>query len=250
MQEITAQEEEYAFPYHYVAQFQDGRFRQHFVDTWGINYALTIEYILSRVRALQPAAIIDIGCGDGRLTRELSLGTAVGSVTGVDFSARAIRLAQAMNADRPEIAFLATDITQPHALGSFDLGVLMEVFEHIPPADCDAFLAGVRRLLKPGGTLLLTVPHANKPLEYKHFQHFTIDGLRRYLEPGFQIREVMPFEKRALSRDLLDGLLCNRLFVLNEPRLLAAIYRFHRRRLFACRDEGECQRLYVEARVR
>jgi 2-polyprenyl-3-methyl-5-hydroxy-6-metoxy-1,4-benzoquinol methylase len=68
-----------------------------------------------------------------------------------------------MNADRPEIAFLATDITQPHALGSFDLGVLMEVFEHIPPADCEAFLAGVRRLLKPGGTLLLTVPHANKP---------------------------------------------------------------------------------------
>ncbi|HPB74177.1 MAG TPA: methyltransferase domain-containing protein [Chromatiaceae bacterium] len=249
MHEITAQEEEYAFPYHYVAQFQNGHFRQHFVDTWGINYALTIEFILSRVRALRPGSVIDIGCGDGRLTRELSLGTGVGSITGVDFSARAIKLAQAMNADHPEITFLATDITQPHTCGPFDLGVLMEVFEHIPPADCEGFLAGVRRLLKPGSTLLLTVPHANNPLEYKHFQHFTSKSLLRYLETGFQIQEVMPFEKRAFSREFLEGLLCNRLFVLNEPRLLAAIYRFHRRRLFHCHSEDECQRLFVEARV-
>ena len=73
----------------------------------------TIEFMIQRVNQIRPFSIIDVGCGDGRLTRELYLGCKAGSVLGLDYSTRAIRLAGAMNADCPEIEFLAVDITDP-----------------------------------------------------------------------------------------------------------------------------------------
>jgi len=112
-QEILFQEDEYLFPYHYVTEFQNGRFRQHFVDTWGINYALTLDFIVDKVLRISPTSLVDIGCGDGRLTRELSLHAAISKLYGVDYSQRAIGLAKAMNSDRPQIIFTANGYYHP-----------------------------------------------------------------------------------------------------------------------------------------
>lgn len=250
---VGAQEEEYRFPYHYVAQMRANGFTGHFVDGWGINYISTIEFILSEVSHLKAASIVDIGCGDGRLTRELALRSGVPRCVGVDYSARAIALAQAMNQDVPgeRLKYVAADITTGDAqLGTFDVAVLMEVFEHIPPAAAHDFLGGVRKLMHPGSRLLLTVPHRNKPVEYKHFQHFDAASIRAYLEPHFDVLRIVPFEKRSVARTLLTSLLSNRFFVLNHRRALSLIYDYYARHLFQCESETECQRLYVEARIR
>lgn len=245
--EAAMQDDEYAFPYHYVTRIPPDRFAQHFVDTWGINYAATIEFILQRIAAHAVGSLVDIGCGDGRLTREIALHCAISKVSGVDYSRRAITLAKAMNQDLPQITFECADITAGHVLEPFDAAVLMEVFEHIPLARTAEFMAGVRRLLRNGGRLYLTVPHANKPVEYKHFQHFTVKSLLACLEPHFHIAEVVPFERRGLSRKVMRALLCNPLFVLNNRTLLDLIYRWYRTYLFNCASEESCQRLYVEA---
>jgi 2-polyprenyl-3-methyl-5-hydroxy-6-metoxy-1,4-benzoquinol methylase len=246
-EQALAQENEYAFPYHYVTEFHNDRFRQHFVDTWGINYALTIELMIDRVNRLDPSSVVDIGCGDGRLTRELDVHTTVDRVVGVDYSQRAIQLANAMNQDRPGLEFFASDIAGSLALGSFEAAVLMEVFEHIPIDQAALFMQSVRGLLKPGAKLLLTVPHSNKPIEYKHYQHFTAKSLLKYVEPFFKIDEIIPFEKRGWRRRALDKALCNRWFILNNARLLKAIYRYHKSRLFYCKSENDCQRLFLQA---
>lgn len=243
---IGLQEEEYSFPYHYITKFGEV-FSQHLVDSWGINYAITLDFILRRVREKNPAEVVDIGCGDGRLTRELSFTGSIKRLLGIDFSRKAIGLARAMNADRAEIEFRALDITQTMEIPPFDLCVLMEVFEHIPLDECEKFMGGVRASLKTGGSLLITVPHANKPLEYKHYQHFTVASLVRYLEQGFWVERVVPFERQAFSRRILDRLLCNRWFVLNNQRALNLIYAYHKKHLFSCNGEKDCQRLYVEA---
>jgi 2-polyprenyl-3-methyl-5-hydroxy-6-metoxy-1,4-benzoquinol methylase len=245
--EQDLQENEYSFPYHYVTEFHDNWFRQHFVDTWGINYALTLEFMIERLNKIAPSSVIDIGCGDGRLTRELDIHATADRVVGVDYSKRAVQLARAMNQDRPDLEFFALDITAPHALESFDAAVLMEVFEHIPIDQAANFMQSVRGLLKPGAKLMITVPHSNKPLEYKHFQHFTSESLVRYLEPHFRVDEIIPFEKKSWSRRILDKLLCNQWFVLNNLRLLRVIYRSHKSQLFYCKSESDCQRLFIQA---
>lgn len=244
--EQDAQDNEYAFPYHYVAQYKTG-FSHCFLDTWSINYVSTIEYLLEKVKTEDPDRIVDIGCGDGRFSRELSLAYPEATVVGIDYSKRAIRLASAMNPDVPNLEFLSLDITEHAHLEPFDVAVLMEVFEHIPLEGADRFLAGVRQLLSDKGVLLLTVPHKNKPLEYKHFQHFSVETISDYLRPHFTIVEVVPFERIARMRWLISRLLSNRIFILRNPYALRAIYRWYKANLFFCNTEDTCQRLFVRA---
>ncbi len=78
----------------------------------------------------------------------------------------------------------------------------------------------------------------------------TVASITACLEQDFEIVEVLPFERRGALRKLLDTALCNRLFVLNNQRLLEALYRLHRRHLFECDSEADCQRLYVQAVAR
>lgn len=243
------QDDEYWFPYHYVAQFK-GTFQQCFLDSWSINYVSTIEFLLEKIRAQPPSRIVDIGCGDGRFSREMALAAVDSSVVGIDYSQRAITLASAMNPEVPNLQFKRLDITQQSELAPFDVAILMEVFEHLPLEHAEAFLRSVRGLLKPGGTLLLTVPHSNKPLEYKHFQHFTVEKLVKYLQPCFEVVEVVPFEKMSLGRRLVNVILSNRLFILNSGKLLRAIYGWYKRNLFFCDSEKSCQRIFVKATAR
>ncbi len=245
--EQFSQEAEYQFPYHYIVQFGNNQFKHYFLDTWSINYSSTIEYVLQKIDAGQGTRIVDIGCGDGRFSRELSLVYQSSTVVGIDYSRRAIALASAMNPDIDNITFQSLDITQKHNLGTFDVAVLMEVFEHIPIKNAGNFMESVHALLKKDGILYLTVPHENTPLEYKHFQHFSVDKVSDYLRPYFEIIEVVPFERITWLRGIMLNILNNRLFILNNPRLLSKIYCWYKKNLFFCTSEKDCQRIFVKA---
>ncbi|MDH3235088.1 MAG: class I SAM-dependent methyltransferase [Alphaproteobacteria bacterium] len=243
------QDEEYLFPYHYVAQFGAAGFKSHFCDDWAINYASTMEYMLKQVSACDARSIVDIGCGDGRFTRELALAFSNRRIVGIDYSERAIRLARAMNQDQ-EISFQAVDITTPSKIERFDAAILMEVFEHIPLPETKNFIEGVHNLLVAGGRLFLTVPHVNKPVEYKHFQHFSVESITKHLSDMFVVEKIVPFEKISMSRKLLAKIISNRIFVLNNRYTLNFLYKYYTNSLFNCRNEQQCQRIYVEAVAR
>lgn len=241
------QESEYCFPYHYASKMPSAGFTQHFVDSWGINYISTIDLLLRHIEKHQPKSLVDIGCGDGRLTREIHIHLPSVKLKGIDYSLRAITLARAMNQDFPSIQYDRIDISTNDLPEKYDAAVLMEVFEHIPLDEADAFLRGTHRALKEGGTLFLTVPHINKPVEYKHFQHFSIESISNYLSPYFHISEIFPFEKKGFSRRMLNRFLCNNLFVLNNRKLLKYLYSINKKYLFNCKNENECQRIFIKA---
>jgi 2-polyprenyl-3-methyl-5-hydroxy-6-metoxy-1,4-benzoquinol methylase len=242
------QEQEYSFPYHYIARFGADSFAHFVLDTWAINYASTVEYVLEMVKAEKRDRIVDIGCGDGRLTRELAVANPSATVSGLDYSSRAIALASAMNGDLPNCSFRSMDITvDDPGPEKFDLAILMEVFEHIPPENTARFLASVRKLLHPRGVLMVTVPHQNKPLEPTHFQHFTSESLIAQFAPHFAVQEVVPFERLAWTRRLMEAALSNRWFILRHQRALRSIYRWYGRNLFHCSSERDCARLFVRA---
>lgn len=52
--------------------------------------------------------------------------------------------------------------------GRFDVIISSDVFEHVVPPVSEAFV-NVKRLLKPGGTLILTVPYTKEPTTREHF---------------------------------------------------------------------------------
>ena len=85
-----------------------------------------------------------------------------------------------------------SDVQDMPAVGSrrFDTVVCSEVLEHVPsPADA---LAEIRRVLKPGGTLVLTVPYLSRLHDEPHdYFRYTRHGLRHLLEDGgFTVSEI------------------------------------------------------------
>jgi SAM-dependent methyltransferase len=57
----------------------------------------------------------------------------------------------------------------PEAVGTLDFLISSDVFEHIPPRELDAAFMNARRLLKPGGLFLFTVPFEKIEATREHF---------------------------------------------------------------------------------
>lgn len=100
------------------------------------------------------AMVIDVGCGTGDNLTTFDELARSGSVCGVELSAHAIRHVPAGPAGTRAAIALAEHL--PYATGAADLLASMDVIEHLD--DDHAGLAEYRRVVRPGGLLLLTVP--------------------------------------------------------------------------------------------
>jgi SAM-dependent methyltransferase len=97
--------------------------------------------------------VLDLGCGAGRFVAALQRAGA--DAVGVEIAQAALDRA-ARNAPGADLRLLEADGSLPLEHGSVDLVWCSEVLEHV--ADTDHVLLEVRRVLKPGGRLLATVP--------------------------------------------------------------------------------------------
>jgi len=99
--------------------------------------------------------ILDIGCGDGRITAHLSGLVQSGRVLGIDLSPEMIRFAAGKYPSReyPPLSFRVGNASELHFAGEFDLVVsfacLHWVKDHLP------VLNGVRQSLVHGGRFLM-----------------------------------------------------------------------------------------------
>jgi 2-polyprenyl-6-hydroxyphenyl methylase/3-demethylubiquinone-9 3-methyltransferase len=98
--------------------------------------------------------VLDLGCGAGRFVAALT--GAGADAVGVDVAEAALERARAV-APGADVRLLEPDGSIPLEHGSVDLVWCSEVLEHV--ADVGYLLAEVRRVLRPGGRLLVTVPY-------------------------------------------------------------------------------------------
>jgi SAM-dependent methyltransferase len=96
------------------------------------------------------ARVLDAGCGSGRNMVDLARW---GTVTGVELSAAAAEAARGRHVGE---VVEGSVLEMPFAPASFDLVVCLDVIEHLQ--DDRAALRELRRVLAPGGALLVTVP--------------------------------------------------------------------------------------------
>lgn len=97
--------------------------------------------------------LLEIGCADGSFAAYV--GRKIGAMTyGVDVAGEAIQQAK-------RVLHQATthnaEERLPYAAKTFDLVIALEIIEHL--YDTDFFLSEVRRVLKPGGHVILSTPN-------------------------------------------------------------------------------------------
>ena len=97
--------------------------------------------------------VLDLGCGAGRFVAALR--DAGADPVGVELAGAALERAR-RNVPGADLRLVAPDGSLPLGHGEIDLVWCSEVLEHVP--DTVAFLTEVRRVLRPRGRLLVTVP--------------------------------------------------------------------------------------------
>jgi SAM-dependent methyltransferase len=122
-----------------------------------------LETILNRLEVeLRPAdRVVEIGCGVGRITRELCARTA--HVAALDVSERMLDLAREYNEDLETVEWILGDGESLREIGTCSADVCFShvVFQHIP--DPEVTLGYVRemgRVLAPGGYAAFQVSNA------------------------------------------------------------------------------------------
>jgi SAM-dependent methyltransferase len=119
-----------------------------------------IEAAVETIAQWAPAAprrVLEIGCGVGATTWRMARAWPAAAVIGVDLSPASVRVATTCF-QRPNLAYRAGQLAECGLAGEFDLILMMDVYEHIPPSERPALHAALKRLLSAESRLLLMVP--------------------------------------------------------------------------------------------
>jgi len=187
-------------PGYYDYVYRRGRGVQWF---WHLRrFQRVLDYLPSTAKRL-----LDIGCGPGTFLGQFS--DRYERAVGIDIAEGQVAHARRNYSD-VGAEFRVADLRDLTAAGEqFDAVVSIEVIEHLPMSDVQPFLALVRSVLRPGGTVVFTTPnyHSFWPIiewlisvrghvDYRvqHLTHFNPSMLRRELKhAGFEIERLSTF---------------------------------------------------------
>lgn len=204
------------------------QFNANIADTWDMAMTAAIGLIDQPIDTI---SLLDFGCGDGKYFKHLlGRGLIKNNIHGLEVSAKRVERCHQLGWDNAR--FLAPTIPLPYKEGMFDLVNCMEVVEHIPVAEGRQVINELRRVLRPGGVLLISTP--NYPIKRfydfcdaalhgkwarlrddpTHVTYFNHSRLAQLLAPNFTRIEPWPFKPGFLYKRLPKPFFLHKLFFL------------------------------------
>lgn len=174
----------------YEAFFEDKDLQAYDVDIRMRIRRQTVGNALAR-HCPHPSNVLDVGCGLGELLAGLDPGY---TLHGVDIAARSVRVC--IERLGPNAVVKKGSVFDlPFGDGSMGVAICLEVLEHVP--DDQSALAEIGRVVRPGGILVLSVPHTYYWPEYLeligHYRHYDRVAVEHMLERrGFTVVEHLP----------------------------------------------------------
>jgi SAM-dependent methyltransferase len=164
---------------------------------WYRGRRLIVRSELDRLPIPMRAQVLDAGCGSGRMLEELA---DYGTVAGIELDPDAAAFAAARGRGEVKGGRLEE---LPWERATFDLITCLDVIEHTP--DDRRTLAELRRVSKPGGFLLVTVPAYQAlwslhDVANHHYRRYARRTLRlAALETGWRVRRMTSFNSILLA---------------------------------------------------
>jgi len=197
-----------------------------------MSFRMRVRTVFEWIPLREDSLILDLPCGRGfylNMLRHVSNCR----LAGADLDQRVLQQARRTVGRLPRLQLGCADATAlPWAANTFDSIILSELLEHVEQDV--AALRECRRVLKPGGVIAITVPHANYPFAWdpvnktlerlfgtrirsgplagiwaNHLRLYTPAQLReRVLQAGFQVEAERAFTHHAFpfSHNLVYGL--------------------------------------------
>ena len=155
-------------------------------------------HIITLCAELGGRRIVDIGCGNGALCRELA--SRGYEVVGCEPSADGVRVAQSA---APELMFHQLGVDdEPSAVGneSFDVAIATEVIEHlVRPRNLPRF---AKQVLRPGGHLIISTPYHGY---LKNLFLALMNKWDAHLNPFWDGGHIKFWSRKTLSQLLNEG---------------------------------------------
>jgi SAM-dependent methyltransferase len=151
-------------------------------------------HVVEFVRRLgrREGSVLDLGCGDGRLTLDLR----GRHIVGADVSRVALdRARRRLEEHDVELVELTPGAVMPFGDATFDLVLLAETIEHV--VDVQTLLAEAHRVTAPGGEIAVTTP--------SHGRRTGVSMLLRGFDRAFDpLSPHVRFFSRASLRGMLE----------------------------------------------
>jgi len=153
--------------------------------------------------------VLEVGCGAGIALGYLAL--VARRVVGGDIEPQCRRIARHTYSEDPRIEVCALDAHRlPFAAGSFDTLLLFEAIYYL--SDPQRFLAEARRVLRPGGALLLVTVNREwcgfnpSPFSVRYFSAGELAAAMRRAGFETQIRLAFPDHPDSIKRKIVGAI--------------------------------------------
>ena len=131
------------------------------------------EYLIDLLRVLEkdrntrspdalPLEVLDVGCGHGHIHPYLIQSAMRMKLSAIDVAATVVEEARLMN---PTVDYRSYEGDRlPYDDSSFDAAYTIAVMHHVPPPQWPAFLKEMRRVVRPGGLIVIFEHNPINPL--------------------------------------------------------------------------------------
>lgn len=175
---------------------------EDFVESGGRRVGVRFLKALELAGDLRGKRVLDVGCGRGELVVQAALRG--GEAWGIDYAPAAVDIAADALASLDEATRTRTHIQHgdvkalPFEDAFFDVVFMLDVVEHLYPAELAQALAGLHRAVRPGGRLVLhTSP--NKVFERVVYRHYS----RRVNQAALSLARLLRFRDGLFNNTML-----------------------------------------------